>query len=335
MRRQTAWLALTILAVLFGVAGAWARAQDQDVALGKLEREIGRLAKEAGGTVGISAIHIESGRKISLHGNERFPMASMFKVPVAVQLLDRVDRGDISLDQMIELKPSDLHPGSGILTDLFSKPGVALSIRNLLELTMLISDNSAADLCLRLAGGPEAVTKRMREIGIADIDVNRSTALLISDHEGAELPPESEWNAAIFDPLYEKVPVRKRLAAAERFDVDRRDTASPDAMRTLLERIYSRTLLKAPSAELLLDMMSRCQTGNARLKGMLPAGVDVAHKTGTIGGTTNDAGIITLPDAAGHIAIVVLMKSSTRDSAIRERTIAHIARAIYDFFLFN
>jgi beta-lactamase class A len=307
-----------------------------DSALPILEREISRLAKGAGGVVGVSAIHLETNRLVSLNVNERFPMASTFKLPIAVQLLTRVDNGELRLDQMVQLQQSDLHPGSGTLTDLFKQPGLALSVRNLLELMLLISDNSATDVCLRLAGGPEAVTARMRAVGINGIDVNRSTAQLIADWIGiAQIPPEREWSPARFRTLSEAVKPEERKAAAARFDADPRDTATPQAMMTLLQRIYRKDLLKSSSAELLLDIMRRCRTGEARLKGMLPLGTEVAHKTGTIGGTTNDVGIVTLPDGAGHVAITVFVKSSEKEVSARERTIAEVARAVHDFFLFR
>ena len=106
-------------------------------------------------------------------------------------------------------------------------------------------------------------------------------------------------------------------------------------MAALLERIYRKDLFKPETAELLLDIMRRCKTGDARLKGLLPQGTEVAHKTGTIGGTTNDVGIITLPDNAGHVAIAAFVKSSEKDVPARERAIAEIARAVHDFFLFQ
>ena len=257
-------------------------------------------------------------------------------MPIAVQLLTRVDKGELRLDQMIQFQPSDLHPGSGTLTDLFNKPGLALSVRNLMELMLLISDNSATDVCLRLAGGPEAVTARMREIGISGIDVNRSTARLIADWRGiTQVVSESEWSPALFEKLSEAVKPEESKAAAVRFDADPRDTAMPDAMVTLLVRIYRKDLLKAESAELLLDIMRRCRTGDARLKGMLPLGSEVAHKTGTIGATTNDVGIVTLPDDAGHVAIAVFVKSSDKETSVSERVIAEVARAVHDYFLFQ
>lgn len=313
-----------------------ANARSNDAGLQKLEREIERLSRNSGGTVGVTAIHLETGRRASFNGRERFPMASAFKVPVAVQLLTRVDQGEIKLDQMVELTASDLHPGSGTLSELFNKPGVALSVRNLLELMLLISDNSATDVVLRLAGGPQAVTARMKALGIEGISVDRSTALLIADWIGVtKLPPEKEWTPALFMMAFSAVKSEEQREAAKRFDADPRDTSTPDGMAMLLERIYRKELLKPQSAELLLDIMRRCKTGAARLKGILPEGTEVAHKTGTIGGTTNDVGIITLPDGAGHVAIAVFVKASQKDVPARERVIAEIARSVHDFFLFD
>ncbi len=321
-----------------GFAGTTAKPEATpiaDVPFQRLEREITRAAKSAGGTVGVSAIHIESGRRIALNSSERFPMASTYKVPIAVQLLTRVDQGEITLDQMIELRPRDLHPGSGTLTNLLSKPGVALSVRNLLELMLLLSDNSATDVLLRLAGGPEAVTARMRTLGIRDMEINRPTINLIADCTGYTLPPENEWAPELFKKLYNATTPEARKATAAKFEMDPRDTSTPEAMVMLLERIYRGDLLKRESGALLLDMMERCQTGEARLKGILPSETIVAHKTGTIGGITNDVGIITLPNDAGHVAIAVFVKSSEKGIPDRERAIAQIARAVYDFFLFQ
>jgi len=307
-----------------------------DPALQRLEREIARLSRVSGGVVGVTAIHLETGRRVSLNGTERFPMASTFKVPIAVQLLTRIDRGEVKLDQMIEIKQSDLHPGSGTLADLFNKGGLALSVRNLMELMLLISDNSATDVMLRTAGGAEAVTARLRTLGIEGINVNRSTAQLIAERIGVtNLPPEDRWTPALLSSAFSAVKPEDQKAANSRFDADPRDTSTPDGMAALLERIYRKDILKPESGELLLDIMRRCRSGEARLKGLLPQGTEIAHKTGTIGGTTNDVGIITLPDNAGHVAIAVFVKSSEKDVPVRERAIAEIARSVHDFFLFQ
>jgi beta-lactamase class A len=300
----------------------------------RLQAEVGRLAKISDGVVGMSALHVESNRRFQFHGEERFPMASSYKVPIAVQLLARVDRGELRLDQMVTLEAHDLHPGSGMLSSLLNKPGVALSLRNLLELMLLISDNSATDIVLRLAGGPQAVTAKMRELGISGIDVSRPTANLIADWDGATLAPENEWTPELFKKAFDAVTPEQRQQAHDRFNQDPRDTSQPNAMAALLERIYHRQLNRPETADLLLDILNRCRTGDARIKGMLPPGTEVAHKTGSIGGTVNDVGILTLPDNAGHVVLALFVKQGSKED-VSERTIAQIARAVYDYFLFN
>lgn len=304
-----------------------------DASLARLEAELGRLAPAAGGTLGVSAVHLESGRRVSLRPDERFPMASTYKVPLAVQLLWRVDRGEIGLEDRLELEAADLHPGSGLLTELFKAPGTALSVRNLLELTLRESDNSATDKLMAVAGGPAAVTARMRSLGLDGIDVNRPTVDLIADFVGLETRP-GEATPEAWEKAFEAVPADRQKAAAARFDADPRDTATPQAMVALLERIYRKEAVSPSSSELLLDIMLRCRTGAGRLKGFLPPDTPLAHKTGTIGGTTNDVGILTLPDRAGHVAVAVFVKGSAKEILEREKVIAQVGRSVYDFFLY-
>src|SRR5688572_5281214 len=208
---------MSLSAPAFGqVARTDGKASRVDPNLTRLENEIARLAKPAGGTMGVAAVHLETGRAVYLNRSDAFPMASSYKVPIAVQLLTRVDRGELRLDSMVTLTPADLHPGSGTLTELFDDPGVALSLRNLLELMLLISDNSATDLVLRTAGGAEAVTARMRALGINGIRVDRPTVGLISDWVGVrQLPPDS-LNPASYRAAVAKVApdTRKQAAAA-------------------------------------------------------------------------------------------------------------------------
>jgi beta-lactamase class A len=320
------------LLVVLLITGTGLAAQDTAT---RLQNEIERVSRISGGVVGVSAIHLESGKHISVRGTEPFPMASTFKVPIAVQLLDRIDRGEVKLDDMYTLQPSDLHPGSGTLSNLFTKPGVSLSIRNLMELMLLISDNSATDILLEKAGGAAAVTRKMRSLGLNGIRVDRPTSGLIADWAGAKLPPPAQMNPAAVQAAFAAVTPEERRAAALRFATDVQDTAFPDDMARLLEMIYHKRLHKPESAELLLDIMRRCQTGAARIKGMLPPDTPVANKTGTIGGTTNDVGIVTLPDNAGHVAMAIFVKNAPRTGDPSERTIAQVARATYDYFLYS
>jgi beta-lactamase class A len=281
--------------------------------------------------------HLETGRELFVNGSEPFPMASTFKVPVAVQLLTLVDGGKARLDSMITLAPGDLHPGSGTLSNLFDDPGVALSLRNLMELMLIISDNSATDLVLKAAGGGKAVNDRLAALGVRGLSVDRPTIQLIADAIGVRnLGPESEWSLAGFSAKARLVSPEAQKTAAAAFYQDRRDTSTPEAMTRLLFKVWHREALSRASTDLLLDVMLRCETGAARLKGILPGGTDVMHKTGSLGiGVANDVGIIRLPDGAGHVIVSVFVKESAADVATQERVIAQVARAAYDYFLFN
>jgi beta-lactamase class A len=307
-----------------------------DDELQSLAAELERLEPLSGGTMGVAAVHLESGREVYLHADEAFPMASTYKVPIAVQLLTLVDRGERSLSDMVELEPEDLHPGSGTLSRLLDDPGVALSLRNLMELMLLISDNSATDLALRAAGGGEAVTARMRALGVQGVRVDRPTSLLIGDFIGIEgAPADGRVSPEQWRGLAEGLDSEARSAAAEVFAADPRDTATPRGMAALLRTIWRGQAVGEESTALLQDVLLRVETGQGRIKGMLPPGTPVAHKTGTIGATTNDVGVITLPGDAGHVVTVMFVKDSDRPTPDRERAIAHASRAVHDFFLFN
>jgi beta-lactamase class A len=98
---------LAVLLLLIAPFAAAAQTSD-DPALARLERELSRLSVLGGGRMGVAALHLETGRAVYLNRTERFPMASSFKVPIAVQLLNRVDRGEIRLDSMVALFASQL-----------------------------------------------------------------------------------------------------------------------------------------------------------------------------------------------------------------------------------
>jgi beta-lactamase class A len=104
-------------------------------------------------------------------------------------------------------------------------------------------------------------------------------------------------------------------------------------MTRLLVHIWRKDLFSPGNANELLGMLERCQTGKARIKGMLPQGTDVAHKTGTLGGVANDVGVITLPNGLGHIAISVFTKASTKSEDAEEKAVAEVARTVYDYFV--
>ncbi len=298
-----------------------------------------RLAVEeaiagSSGDMGVAIKHLESGEWLVVNGNRSYPMASTYKVAILVELFNQVDEGKIRLDEMVSLGPLNLHLGSGQLKR-FIVPGVSLSIENLAFLMMRISDNSATDIVLERVGS-ENVNQRLASLGITDLVVSRSTQRLIMDHMGFQA-----WDVEglTYEELEQKlndyqVEPGELEMAATRFEMDAQDTATPAAMNLLLEKIFLGQAASPESCRRMVDIMLKCDTGVNRIRGLLPKSVEVAHKTGTIGGTVDDVGIIYLPQGRGHIILSVLSKScEDRDKA--ESAIANIARYAYDYFLFT
>jgi beta-lactamase class A len=295
--------------------------------------EIERVAQAVGGTVGVSVRHIESGQGLYLNRGVTFPMGSLFKVPLAVQVLALVDQGALALDKGLQIQASDLRPGSGKLAKEFREPRT-VSVRELLEAMLIDSDNTATDLLWNEAGGAPAVAARLSLLKLKGITVARPTGELLAAAVGlAAQTAGREVTPELMKDLLRQHPRPSRLAEIAAFFRDERDTTSPDGFNELLLRIWRGEALSAAQTRLLLDIMHRCATGRARLPGGLPPGTPVARKTGTLRPhVTNDAGVITLPGRAGHVAVTVLIRESPQDLKTQERTIADIVRAVYGHF---
>ena len=292
-------------------------------------QKVEKVSQGLAGRIGVAAQEIGSGVSVTINGDETFVMASTYKVAIAVALLDRVDKGELKLTDLIDVPLETMVVGPNPIATNFVHPGIKLSVANLIEPMITESDNTAADVCLKLAGGPEAVTKMLRSIGITDQRLDRYCTEILRDFYG--LPDKAYASvvaeATVKDPtLVAKTPDRNI-----EFEKDPRDQSTPKAMLELLLAIDSGEVLSQKSREFLLATMSRTRTGIGRLKGLLPKGTPVAHKTGTIGGVANNVGFVTLPDGR-RFAIAVFTKSSTTPEADRDRAIAEISRTLYDFY---
>ena len=246
------------------------------------------------------------------NADERFPMASTFKVAVAGAILADVDAGRLKLDQMVAIERTAIVP-SEVIADRFMHPGVSLSVANLLELMLTQSDNTATDVLTRLAGGPAAVTAWVKQQGVQGLRIDRDTAGILREFFDLPAGPflDAITAAEKSDPKLGEMGSRPKPS----FDDDPRDTSTPNAMAQLLTQIFSGRALSAASTTELIGMMERCRTGMARMRGKLPAGTVVADKTGTIGGSVNDVGVITLPAGQGQVVIAVFVKKSERRSS--------------------
>ena len=306
--------------------------------LERLRASISSVIPNAQGVVGVSIKHLESGASVSVNGDQMFPMASTYKVPLLVELHAMAKDGRLKWDEIVEVTPRDQHLGSGDLTRNFDAPGIQLSLRNLANLMMIISDNSATDMLLKRAGAAN-VEKRMRTLGIEAIRIDRSTHEMNLDYQGRDTAKLKDLSRDELHVAMRRDPrsltVEARFANDDRFGNDSRDGASPNATVALLEKIWRGEAVDRGASDAMLELMKRCRTGENRLRGYLPAATVVAHKTGSFGGVINDVGIIYLPGNAGHIAIAVFTKSTRVTSEEAERVLAHIGRYAYDYFLFT
>jgi beta-lactamase class A len=301
-----------------------------DPAMAFLRNEIIRIADEADGVVGVSVVHAPSGKSVSLGGGERFPMASVFKLPVAVVVLKRVDDGKLRLEEALSVVRGDLRP-RGPLYGRF-KPGMTVTVGQLLDDMMVESDGSSADLLIRRLGGTKTVQDDLKALGLKDIDVSL-TELQVSLFESGvkDAPTDLRMTPEQLKKRVGKVPPEAQRRARTAFEKGAWNTATPEALTKLLGRLDKGDLLSRSSTDRLLSAMRRCRTGDARIRAGLPKGTEVLDKTGTIGRSTNDVGLVRLPGGS-TLAISVLIRSSYVDGKAREDVIARIAGAAYKIF---
>lgn len=299
----------------------------------RLAEEFARLAKQTDGSVGVAVQRVDGNVRTTLNAGTTFPMASTFKIAVAGTIFSRIDKGELTLDQMITVDPAIIVASDGI-ADQTPHPGVSLSLHNLLELMLTRSDNTATDILTAQAGGPAAVTAWLRGLGVTGQRVDADTAHII--YRALDIVPGPGTFAEQIEAAFAADPSKRERDTSGRpnkpFNDDSRDSSTPEAMLDLLLKIQSGKAVSAASTKALLAIMERCHTGEKRLKGLLPLGTVVAHKTGTLMSIANDVGLVTLPDGS-KFAIAVYIKGDTKGIEVQERVIADISRAAYDYFL--
>jgi beta-lactamase class A len=268
----------------------------------ELQKAIEQIALAAKGRVGVSARILETSETVSLNPRDHFPMQSVYKLHIAMAVMTRVDQGTIKLDQKVRVTKDDfVSPGQRSPIRDQHPQGVELTVRQLLEWLLLESDGTASDVLMRVAGGPSGVSDYLNGLKIKDTVVRNFEKEMGLDQQ-----------------------------------LQYQNWSSPAAAIELLRDLQDRRGLSEGSQALLLKLMTRSTTGPKRLKGLLPAGTIVAHRTGTSGtnnkgitAATNDIGLITLPNGA-HLAIAVFVSDSPADEATREGVIAKIAKAVWD-----
>jgi beta-lactamase class A len=268
------------------------------------QAQLAQLTNAEQGRIGVAAYDLTTGRSLAVLGDQPFPMASTSKVAIAATYLDMVDAGRFKLsDQFPLMVPVASRKFDGPVAPV--RPGMPVSAQGLIEAALIRSDNQATDALLAAVGGPKAVNDWLRRARIDEMRIDRDIATLVRD-DGA------------FDPAK---------------TIDPRDSATPRAMVRLLSGLYQGHFLSSQSRAFLLATMARCETGKRRIPELMPEGLVIAHKTGTLANTSSDIGIITTPD--GRAIVMAIYVTGQGGKTSRDARIAGIARTIYDGYVYN
>lgn len=265
--------------------------------------KIEEIIKSSKGTVGVAIAGLEDNFSLTVNRNRRFPMQSVYKFPLALAILNQVDQGKLSLDRKIHVTKADLRPDTwSPLRDAYPE-GADIPLSDLLGYTVSKSDNNGCDILFRLLGGTKNVETYVHNLGIKDI------AIAATEEE-----------------------------MAQAWDVQFTNWSKPPSMLRLIVDSYRGKYLSKSSRDFLWEIMAETSTAPHRIKGLLPTGTIVAHKSGTSGtndkgvaAATNDAGIVTLPDGR-HFAIVVFVSNTTDAEEKRDAVIAQITKAVWNYY---
>ncbi|ROI13300.1 class A beta-lactamase, subclass A2 [Epilithonimonas hominis] len=269
----------------------------------ELRKELNQIISTKNATVGISIKGSQEKDTLSINGNMNMPMMSVFKFHIALAVLNEVDKGKLLLTQKFLIKKEDLHEDtwSPILEE-FPNGNMDLTLDQLLRYTVSHSDNNGCDILLKLIGGPETVQKFINKNGIKDFTIK-----------------VNENQMRTWENLYI-------------------NTTTPIATTELLEKFYKGKVLKKSTTKYLYQIMVECSRGTTWMKAGLPAGTELAHRTG-ISGTNennlrvamNDIGIIKLPNGK-YVILSVYLKNITESREDTEKIIADIAKATWNYF---
>ena len=298
---RSVFVIAVLLAMVFGGCTTTSRSDPRE--LPRLQREITKLSRAAKGRLGVGTCLLETGETVTVAGDERFPMQSVYKLPIAMAALHEVDAGRLGIDEAIDVTRTELGDESFYSPIRNKFPGgTTLTVRQLIQYAVSESDNAACDILLRLAGGAQRVTEYLRGLGINEVVVATSEREMAAD------------DAAQY-----------------------RNWATPRGALKMLAILHAGAGLSPQSYAVLNEALAATVTGPRRIRGLLPPGTPVRHKTGTSAtlagrtAATNDVAIVSLPDSK-HLAVAVFISDSVADPETREFTIARIAFAAYNFF---
>ena len=268
-----------------------------------LRYRIAEYCKTYNATIGVAVSFIEDSDTLSINGNKMIPMLSVYKLPIAMSVINSIDNGWQTLQTPIHVNQNDMHPNTwSPLRDKLTTSDTFINLRDIIQYTLIQSDNNCSDLLLKSIGGVETVQTYLKKLGLPNIQVNNT-----------EWEIFQSWNL-----IYS-------------------NQATPQDITTLLNKLYSEALFSDSCYSFLWHTLTDCTTGNSRIKGKLPQSTEVAHKTGTsfttqegITPVINDVGIITMPNGK-HIAISIFVAESKESREVNENIIAEITKMVWDY----
>ncbi len=297
-----------------------------------LQKKLESIARGVPGTLGVAVLDLDRGTREAIRGDEPAPMASVFKLPLAVAVLRRTQEQGIALSTPVQVRWEERDPGWSPLAERVPPGGLLLSLEALLVSMVSESDNTAADVLLRWMDGPPEVTRILGRLGVGGIRIARSERELAYDLWGLQPTRAPESLEALLARM-ERAPKEQRLEALKRFSKDPRDRATPSALVDLLSALQAGRLLDPGHTAKLLELLRATRTGADQLRAGLPPEVVLAHKTGQIsgvGGTVlvlNDVGIAT--GNGRRLAIAVLLTDVDAPLDRCQAIIAEVGRTVW------
>lgn len=285
-----------------------------------LQARLDDIARAYGEPIGVAVADIEAGWATAVRGDEFFPQQSVSKTWVAVAVLDAVDRGLLSVDSPVTMTLADRSVFNQPLGRTLDAEGFTTTIPNLLRHALVFSDNSANDTLIRLIG-LDAVREMLARKGLQNIRIGADERHLQARIAGLTWQPAYS-EGRNFEAARAKLDPQARREAMAAYLRDPLDGATPIAIVQALGALHRGELLSPASRALLLKPMSESRTGPGRLRGGLPAGWKIAHKTGTgqdlAGASTgiNDIAIMTAPDGHAYAVAVFIPRTA---KPVRER----------------
>jgi beta-lactamase class A len=299
------------------------------------QSEIAALGEAFDGRVGIAVRSVSDGWTAGYRAALPAPQQSVSKLWVAIALLDAVDHGRVSLDERVNVGLGDLTVFHQPIRGRIGPNGYSATLRELMELALTQSDNTANDMLLRRLGGSDAIRRMFLIKQIDEVKFGPGERLLQADIAGLVWKPEYSLGNS-FQIARSKLARSAREEALSRYVASPLDAASPEGIVRALANLKQGELLSPESTALLLDTMASSRTGKFRLRAGVSDGWHIAHKTGTgqelgVRATGfNDVGLITSPDGKSY-AVAVMIADTTETIHKRQQLIAEVARRVIAF----